>query len=131
MSRTRYHAGGLITGAPAQNKAEEWDDATSTYSRWDEGGALAETRPYTAAEQVSATLAAATAAQVSTGDTLRQQAAAAFANLRTIRDAAPVNVTSIAQAQTVCRQLQTAIQTEAAVIIQMGRLILNQMDGTS
>lgn len=63
-------------------------------------------------------------------DTLRQQAAAALANLRTIRDAPQVSVTSLANAQTVCRQLQTAVQAEAAVLIRLGRLALDQLDGT-
>lgn len=59
---------------------------------------------------------------------LRDQATTALANLRTIRDAPPVNVTSLAQAQTVCRQLQTATQAEAATLIRLARLLLGLYD---
>lgn len=62
--------------------------------------------------------------------TIRQQAEAALANLRTIRDAPQVSVTSLAQAQTVCRQLQNAAQAEASVLIRLARLVLARLDGT-
>lgn len=64
------------------------------------------------------------------GETIRAQAAAALANLRTIRDAPQVSVTSVAQAQTVCRQLQSGIQSEATALIRLARLLLGQTDGT-
>lgn len=62
--------------------------------------------------------------------TLRQQAVAALVNLRAIRDAPQVSVTSVAQAQTVCRQLQAGVQAEANALIRLARLLLGLLDGT-
>jgi hypothetical protein len=40
---------------------ERWDDDTRTYTRWDDGGAVVETRPYTEQENAQADAAAAAA----------------------------------------------------------------------
>jgi hypothetical protein len=68
-ANTRYYAGGTTTG-PAQNKAEQWSNATQPtdptpagYTAWDAGGNVTTTRALTAAEvaQLAATDAGATA----------------------------------------------------------------------
>ena len=127
--RTSYHPGGYDASKTSQNRAEEWDSA-SGYTRWTADGGVAEQRALTADEAAILSTQDAAATAANNDSTLRQQAAGALANLRTIRDAPQVSVTSLAQAQTVCRQLQTAIQSEAAVLIRLGRLILGQTDGT-
>lgn len=127
--RTSYHPGGFDPAKPQQNRSELFDGTAGTYTAWDTAGAQTATRALTAQE--TADLAAqdvAATAETNTA-TIRQQAAAALANLRTIRDAPQVSVTSLAQAQTVCRQLQSAVQSEATVLIKLGRLLLGQTDG--
>lgn len=58
MSRLVYYPGGFVANAPAQNMAELWDDATSTYTAYAEDGTVTATRPYTAEEAALATAAA-------------------------------------------------------------------------
>ena len=73
MPRTeKYFPGGVKPGAPARNMAELLDSGAGTYTRWDEMGALIETRPLTADE--SAALAA------------EEVASRAEANGRTLED---------------------------------------------
>lgn len=50
MSIVMYYPGGYEGAAAAQNKAEQWDDATQTYTAWDTSGNVTQTRPYTTAE---------------------------------------------------------------------------------
>jgi hypothetical protein len=84
VSATRYWPGGLDVSKPAQNKRWEADDATRTYREWDEAGALAVERPYTAAEDAAAALeAVAQAAGVNTA-ARRQKLAGAKARARQV-----------------------------------------------
>lgn len=73
-----------------------------------------------------------TAATASTNhDTLLTQAVTAMATLQGYIDQSPVTVGSLAQAQTVCRGLQQAVQFEAQVLRRLIRLAANQLDGSS
>lgn len=119
---THYHPGGGV-------RSDEWDSSNG-YTRWDAGGAVAEQRALTGPEVAMLSARDAADAQVANEAALREQALAALANLRTIRDAPQVSVGSVANAQTVCRQLQSAVQAEAAVLIRLARLLLDLRDGT-
>jgi len=46
MSKYSYNTDGLLR--------KEWDDTTSTYTEWDDSGAIVVTRPYTAEESAEA-----------------------------------------------------------------------------
>jgi hypothetical protein len=79
MGQIIYYSGGLEPAAPAQNMAEEWNDATEIYTSWDINGNVTGTRPYNAVEL--AAVAAQTAAQglATNQATLRQKAQNALA----------------------------------------------------
>lgn len=63
--------------------------------------------------------------------TLRQQAEAALVTLQAQIDQPPVTVTTLAQAQAVCRGLQQAVQFQAQVDRRLIRLALGLLDGTT
>lgn len=46
MSKSQVYSDGALI--------EEWDDGTRTYTRWDDTGAVVETRPYTPEENADA-----------------------------------------------------------------------------
>jgi hypothetical protein len=50
MSIIVYYPGGYEPNAPAQNMAEQWDDATQIYTAWDQSGNITSTRPYNTGE---------------------------------------------------------------------------------
>lgn len=60
--------------------------------------------------------------------TLMTQAVAALTQLQTYIDAAPLNVTSIATAQTAVRQLQAAVVYEARILKKLIPLVLGDLD---
>lgn len=74
-----YFAGGEIPSHPSRNRSELWDVATSTYTRWNPDGSVAETRPFTAAEVAEAQLLAAGDAAVRNRPTIEQRARQALA----------------------------------------------------
>lgn len=53
MGATVYYSQGHIESAPANNKQAEWNDATRTYTAWNEAGEVTETRSYTADENAA------------------------------------------------------------------------------
>lgn len=63
--------------------------------------------------------------------TLLAQASAAMDTLQGYIDQAPVTITTVAQAQTVCRGLQAAVQFEAQALRRLIRLAANQLDSTT
>jgi len=75
MSRAFYYQGGCIPSAPASNMAQQWDDATSTYTAYAPDGTVANTRPFTAAEQAQADADAAHRAVLATRTALVSMAA--------------------------------------------------------
>jgi hypothetical protein len=111
----RYHAGGYIAAAPAQNKAEELG---AQYRRWDTGGVLLETRALTADESalVAAQLAAETA-QTNT-NTIRSRAATALTT----------NATFLAIASPSTAQVATQVKALTRQCDGVIRLMLNQLD---
>ena len=54
MSHVRYHIGGHDPEHPSENRAEEWDDETRTYTAWHKSGRCRRRRPYTKAEHEEA-----------------------------------------------------------------------------
>lgn len=60
--------------------------------------------------------------------TLQSSIQTAMAQLQSYIDQAPVTVTTIAQAQTVCRALQQAVQFEAQVLRRLIRLVGDHLD---
>jgi len=71
MSQVVFYAPGIIPSAPAHNMAEQWDDSTSTYTSWDQAGAVTLTRPYTAEETAAAQASAAARTAAATVDTAK------------------------------------------------------------
>lgn len=49
---TTYYPGGVIQGALAQNRSEQWDTTAATYTHWNPDGTVASTRAMTASETV-------------------------------------------------------------------------------
>lgn len=52
---TTYHPGGFDDTAPAHNRAEQWDTAAGTFTRWDTSGVEVERRAMTPDEIAAAT----------------------------------------------------------------------------
>jgi len=71
MGATVYYPGGYLPGAPALNISEQWDDSTSTYTSWDQAGAVTLSRPYTAEETAAAQASAAARTAAATVDTAK------------------------------------------------------------
>lgn len=118
MNRITYHPGGYDPAAPAQNRAEQWDD--TTYTRWDKAGRILEQRPLDQAEQQAAAAAAAEQTRIDNATILRQQASQALAaNRAFLAIATPTNAQTLAQVKALTRQNTGII-----------RLALNQLDGT-
>lgn len=132
--QTTYHRGGYDAAKPAQNRAEEWDDATRTYTAWDAAGAQTAQRSYTAAENAAADARAAEATTSSNNLTLRQSAENALAANRndiTTNDAyAAISAPTAAQNLAQIRALSTQSSRQARELNGLIRLILGRLDGT-
>lgn len=106
MSLIRYYEGGLLPAAPAQNKAEQWDDQAQTYTAWNSAGAVTSTRAYTADEVVAAGATAAVATSDANRSTIQSRAQAALAANATFLalGPSPSNAQVIAQVRALTRQ---------------------------
>jgi hypothetical protein len=121
MSNVNYYPGGYNLTAPAGNKHEQWDDATSTYTAWDTSGVQTTTRAYTADETAAAQAAAAAATAATTAATLHTRAANALAaNTNYLGIASPTNAQVVAQ-------VHLLTQENSALI----RLVIGQLDATT
>jgi hypothetical protein len=117
MSRVVYGVGGLIPAHPSQNRVEQWDDGTSTYTRWNAAGTVVESRAFTAPEATLATLDTASATATTNKATLESRATTALANNATfLAIGAPSNAQIVAQAQALTRQV------DALIRLALGRL---------
>jgi hypothetical protein len=118
MKRTVYYLGGFNPAAPAQNRAEEWDSAAGTYTRWDQAGTVVETRPLSAAEVADFTSQQAQATTDANTATVKQRAQAALtANATFLALASPTNAQTLAQVQRLTKECSALI-----------RLALSQLD---
>lgn len=118
---TRYYAGGDIPGAPARNRAEEWDDAAQTYTAWSVSGGVTSQRAYTQEESAAAMSAAASATADANGTTIRSRAQQALtANATYLAIGSPTNAQVAAQVVTLTKE-------STAVI----RLLLGLLDSTA
>lgn len=108
--------------------AQPSDTATKTYDRSLTLVAGVPTVTWTQRDKTAQEIANATS--ISNRDDLLAQATAAMITLQGYIDQPDVNVASLAQAQTVCRGLQDAIQFEAQVLRRLIRLAASLLDGT-
>jgi hypothetical protein len=76
MGQITYGLGGFRPAHPSKGKVEEFNDATSTVTTWDDAGTVTGTRPYTAAETSLATAATAERTARTNRATIEQRAAA-------------------------------------------------------
>jgi hypothetical protein len=64
---------------------EQWDDATRTYTAWDENGEQTEQRPYTAEENAQADAAATAATETANKSTIETNLEQDYANMQAIK----------------------------------------------
>ena len=121
MSHVIYWAGGLNASAPAQNKAQQWDDATRTYTSWDASGNQTLQRPYTTDENADADARQQAATDDANRTSLQTKATNAIAtNNKFLAITSPTNAQAVAQVQALTRQ-------NTAII----RLLLGLLDSTA
>jgi hypothetical protein len=110
MSATTYHPGGFLPTAPAGNEHERWDDATSTYTAWDQSGVQTTTRAYTAAETAAAQAAALSSKDAAAVVNAHQGLDTLHAEVPTWRTQLQADITAVTPGwQTLTAQQQTDI----------------------
>jgi hypothetical protein len=111
MSRIVYGTGGFRPAHPSLGKVKEHNDDLSTYTTWNDAGAVVEQRPYTAEETaIAAALAAATTTDTNRS-TIEQRAQQALAANETfLALASPTNAQNAAQIKLLTRECQGLIR---------------------
>lgn len=121
VSQVIYWAGGLNASAPAQNKAQQWDDNTRLYTAWDTSGNQTTQRAYTTQENTDANARQAVITDDANRASLQTKATNAIAtNNNFLAIASPTNAQAVAQVQLLTRE-------NTAII----RLLLGLLDSTA
>lgn len=130
-----YFLGGEIPAHPSRNRSELWDVATSTYTRWNADGSVAQTRPFNAAETAEAERVAKDAAAVTNRPVLETKAAQALATNATYlaQPAIPAGALTNTQRDQALRVIRAQVdaltkETNALIRLAIGRL--DSVDGT-
>lgn len=111
MSRTVYGVGGYRPAHPSQGRIAEHDDATATFTRWNDAGTVVESRPYTAGEAAIAAAEAAAVAVQANQRTVEDRARAAItANNTYLAIASPTNAQVVAQVRRLTQECTALIK---------------------
>lgn len=89
---------------------ERWDDATRTYTSWDQAGGLTTQRPYTAAENTDADARATAATSLANETDLTTKARAALTNNAAYLASTPTQAQVAAQVKDLTRQVSGLIR---------------------
>ena len=123
MMITTYFVGGFDSAAPAQNKSQQWDDDTRTYTSWDMSGTQTLQRAYTTQENADADARQQAATDDANRKSLQTKASNAIAtNNNFLAIASPTNAQAVAQVQLLTR--------ENTAIIRLLLGLLDSTDGT-
>jgi hypothetical protein len=125
---TRYGLGGFDPNAAAQNKSEQWTNATQAgdptpagYTAWDASGNVTSTRALTQAESDALAVQDTANTQATNKATIQQQAQTALTNNQTyLAIASPTTAQAVSQVAALTRQLDGVI-----------RLLLQKFDATN
>ena len=120
MGLTIYYPGGYEAAAPAQNIAEQWNDATQTVTAWDVNGNVTASRPYNLAELWALTAEQAEQGLATNRTALQQKANAALAGNQTFLALTPTFPLTVAEQQALVAQVAALTrQVNALVYLQL------------
>lgn len=118
MKDTRYHIGGWLRDATAENKAEEWDSETGTYTAWDDRGNVVEQRPFTSGEDAAFRERVKEEARTTNQAAIVQQARTAVSsNASYLAIGTPTNAQVAAQVRALTQQNNKIIRVLLGVVL--------------
>lgn len=114
---TAYYIGGYESSAPAQNKSEQWTNATQPtdptpagYTAWDTSGNVITSRALTTAEAAALANQDSDLTAMSNLSTLQSKAQTAISNNKTfLAITSPTSAEAIARVQALTRQVNALI----------------------